>query len=96
MKTIIVNIRVKKGREADFVAATLENAGHSRRESGISRFELLQDESDPCCFALLESYRDPEAQAAHKETAHYAKWKELVEPMMAQPRTRGSYVELGR
>ena len=47
------------GGRPDFVAATLENAGHSRKESGISRFELFQDESDPCCFVLLESYPQP-------------------------------------
>jgi (4S)-4-hydroxy-5-phosphonooxypentane-2,3-dione isomerase len=65
--------------------------GRSRREPGISRFELLQDEADPSRFVLVETYRDAVAQAAHKETAHYLKWKELVEPMMAEPRTRALY-----
>ncbi len=69
--------------------------GHSRREPGITRFELLEDESDPCRFVLIEAYRDAEAQAAHKLTAHYQKWKDLAEPLMAEPRTRAVYDEIG-
>jgi quinol monooxygenase YgiN len=36
---------------------------------------------------LVEAYRTPEAPAAHKETAHYATWRDTVAPMMASPRT---------
>jgi len=86
MKTLLVQVRVIKGKEGEFVAATLE--------PGIFRFELLQDEADPSRFVLVEGYRDEAAQAAHKETAHYAKWKELVEPLMAEPRTRALYSTL--
>jgi quinol monooxygenase YgiN len=91
MSTIIVHIRVIGGREGAFIAATLENVACSLKEPGILRFELLQDEADPNRFVLVEGYRDAGAQAAHKETAHYAAWKELVEPMMAEPRTRAIY-----
>jgi quinol monooxygenase YgiN len=94
MKTLLVQVRVIKGKEGEFVAATLENAEKSRKEPGIFRFELLQDEADPSRFVLVEGYRDEAAQAAHKETAHYAKWKELVEPLMAEPRTRALYSTL--
>jgi quinol monooxygenase YgiN len=40
---------------------------------------------------LTEVYRTPEAVAAHKETAHYAKWRDAVAPMMAEPRQRAQY-----
>jgi (4S)-4-hydroxy-5-phosphonooxypentane-2,3-dione isomerase len=95
MKIVIVNIRVAEGRADDFIAATLENAGFSLEEPGIFRFELLRDEGSADRFVLVEGYRDAEAQAAHKETAHYLKWRDLVEPMMAEPRTRGVYARLG-
>ena len=94
MKVLIVHIKVSKDRVQDFIAATLENAAASRTEPGVSRFDLLQDEADPCLFALVEAYRDERAQASHKETAHYKKWKDLAEPMMAEPRTRALYAEL--
>jgi (4S)-4-hydroxy-5-phosphonooxypentane-2,3-dione isomerase len=91
---LIVNIKVSKDRIEDFIAATRENMGHSRAEPGISRFELLQDDADPSRFVLVEGYRDAAAQARHKETAHYLKWKELAEPMMAEPRSRALYSEI--
>jgi quinol monooxygenase YgiN len=31
-------------------------------------------------------YRTPEAAVAHKETTHYAAWRDAVAPMMAEPR----------
>jgi quinol monooxygenase YgiN len=94
MKILIVHIKVSKDRVQDFIAATRENAAASREEPGVARFELLQDEADPCLFVLVEAYRDEGAQAGHRETAHYKKWKELAEPMMAEPRTRALYTEL--
>jgi quinol monooxygenase YgiN len=36
---------------------------------------------------LVEAYRTTEAIAAHKETAHYAAWRDAVAPMMAEPRS---------
>ena len=35
---------------------------------------------------LVEVYRDAEASAAHKETPHYATWRDTVADMMARPR----------
>ena len=56
-------------------------------EPGIARFDLLQQSDDPSRFILVEVYRTPEAPAQHKETAHYAVWRDAVAPMMAEPRT---------
>lgn len=95
MKTVIVHIHVLPGKSEEFVAATLENQAQSRREPGIARFDLLADEADPCRFVLIESYRDAAAQAAHKETPHYAAWRDRVESLMAESRSRASYADLG-
>jgi (4S)-4-hydroxy-5-phosphonooxypentane-2,3-dione isomerase len=69
-----------------FVAATLENARQSVAEPGVIRFDLLEQADAPTRFQLIEIYRDEDAPAAHKATAHYARWRETVEPMMAEPR----------
>ncbi len=95
MTTMIVQVHVLAGKEGAFVEATLENAAASRLEPGLLRFELLQDEAEPRRFVLIEGYRDAAAQAAHRETAHYRKWRDLVEPLMAEPRTRALYREPG-
>ncbi|WP_396213049.1 putative quinol monooxygenase [Gemmatimonas sp.] len=74
-----------------FKAATLDNATHSIQEPGIVRFDVLQQQDDPTRFTLVEAYTTPDAPAAHKATAHYARWRDAVEPMMAEPRTNVKY-----
>jgi len=49
---------------------------------------------DPARFVLVEAYRTPQAPAAHKETAHYARWRDTVAPMMAGPRTSVKYANV--
>ncbi len=95
MKTLIVHIRVAEGKAEEFIAATRENVAASRREPGVARFELYRDEAEPDRFVLFEAYRSDEAQALHRETAHYAAWKSRAEPLMAEPRTRALYSEIG-
>ncbi len=82
-----VHVRVKPACAEAFLQATLENAEQSLREPGIARFDVVQDEQDPARFVLVEVYRDAQAPAAHKETAHYKKWRDAVADMMAEPRT---------
>ncbi len=75
-----------------FLAATEENAIASRDERGIVRFDVLTDRADPAHVVLVEIYRDEEAAAAHKETGHYQRWRDIVAPMMARPRQASRYV----
>jgi quinol monooxygenase YgiN len=87
-----VHVHVKPESVDAFRAATLENARNSVKEPGIARFDVIQDTEDATRFVLLEVYRTKEAPAAHKETAHYLKWRDTVAPMMAEPRTSRKYV----
>jgi quinol monooxygenase YgiN len=86
MLVVTVDVKVKAGNEAAFIAATVENAENSRREPGIAAFDLLVDKDDVAHFTLIEVYRDAQAPQAHKQTAHYEKWRKTVEPMMKEPR----------
>ena len=43
---------------------------------------------------LMEVYRDAAAQASHKETPHYHAWAATVADMLAEPRTRQSYINV--
>jgi len=86
MLIVHVHARVKPESVADFRQATIENARSSVQEPGIARFDVVQQQDDATRFVLIEVYRTPQAQAAHKETAHYAKWRDAVAPMMAEPR----------
>lgn len=94
MLIIHVQVRVKIECVEAFKAATLDNARASVREPGIARFDVVQQIDDPTRFVLVEAYRTSEAPAAHKDTAHYQKWRDTVAPMMAEPRTSVKYSEL--
>jgi quinol monooxygenase YgiN len=89
-----VQARVKpEGIEA-FRAASLENARASVGEPGVARFDVVQAADEPTRFVLVEVYRSAEAPAAHKQTAHYARWRAAVEDLMAEPRTSARYVNV--
>lgn len=87
-----VDIAVVPDQLDDFLAATEANATASRTEPGILRFDVLTDRTDPAHVVLVEVYRDEAAAAAHKETAHYATWRDTVAPMMARPRVGTRFV----
>ena len=87
MLIVHVHVHVKSDQVDAFKAATLANASASVREPGIARFDVVQQADDPTRFVLVEVYRNAAAPAAHKETAHYALWRDTVAPMMASPRT---------
>jgi autoinducer 2-degrading protein len=87
-----VDIAVVRDQLDAFLAATDANATASRQEPGILRFDVLADRTDPTHIVLVEVYRDEAAAAAHKETGHYAAWRDSVAPMMARPRVGTRYV----
>ncbi|HEY2902296.1 MAG TPA: antibiotic biosynthesis monooxygenase [Polyangia bacterium] len=89
-----VAIRVKPETVDAFRAAALANASASVKEAGVARFDVLQFADDPTRFVLAEAYRSPEAQAAHRETAHYQVWRDTVAPMMAEPRTPTKFLNV--
>jgi quinol monooxygenase YgiN len=87
MLIVHVHVHVKSECIEAFKQATLENARASMTEPGLARFDIVQRLDDPSRFVLVEVYRNDQAPAAHKETAHYQKWRETVAPMMAEART---------
>ena len=87
MLIVHVDVHVKPEFVEEFLQASLENGRHSVQEVGIARFDVLQRNDDPSRFVFVEVYRTPEAPAAHKQTAHYLKWRDTVAGMMAEPRS---------
>ena len=87
MFIVHVQVHVKPEFVDAFRQATIENARNSVQEPGIARFDVIQQEDDPARFILVEMYRSQEATVAHKETRHYAIWRDTVAEMMAEPRT---------
>jgi quinol monooxygenase YgiN len=94
MFIVHVFVHVKPDQVEAFQAASLENARHSIKEPGIARFDVIQQQDDPTRFVLVEVYRSADDPTRHKETAHYAKWRDSVENMMAEPRTSIKYTNV--
>lgn len=86
MHVTLVHIRVKPEDIDAFVTATRLNHEASIREPGNRRFDILQDPADPTRFVFYEAYATAADAAAHKQTPHYAAWRDAVAGMMAEPR----------
>lgn len=91
MLFVQVDVKVRPESVDAFKQATLTNARASLKEPGVARFDLVQDQADPCHFLLLEVYRSTKAPAEHKQTSHYQTWRDTVEGMMARPRRSAKY-----
>ncbi|HRA06573.1 MAG TPA: putative quinol monooxygenase [Propionicimonas sp.] len=91
MLIVHVVVRVIPEGVDEFIGVTKANAEASRREPGIARFDVVQSLEDPTSFVLVEAYRTDQAAVDHKETAHYAAWRDAVAPLMAEPRTALKY-----
>ena len=94
MQIVLVLVHIKPEFLEAFKQASLENASNSVKEPGIARFDVIQQSDDPTKFILVEIYKTTEALGAHKETAHYAKWRDTVAEMMAEPRQGIKYTNI--
>lgn len=94
MQIVLVHVNVKSQYVEAFKQASIDNASHSVKEAGIARFDVIQQKEDPTKFILVEVYKTAEAPAAHKETAHYARWRDTVAEMMAEPRQGIKYTNI--
>lgn len=91
MTVTIVHVEVKPEYVEDFIRVCTENHHQSVQEHGNLRFDVLQLAENPAQFALYEAYENDTAAAAHKDTAHYLKWRESVADWMVKPRTGVKY-----
>ena len=96
MSLLVLHVQIRVAPESveTFRAATLANARGSVTEPGCLRFDVVQDADDPTRFVLVEVYRDAEARAAHRETAHYLAWRKAVDHLMAETRTSRTFTNV--
>ena len=92
MQVTLVSVDVTPGDEEDFASESIANALASVEEPDNCRFDVLRAVEDPSKFLLVEIYKTESGPAAHKETDHYAQWRENVQDMMATPRSARKYV----
>lgn len=86
-----VYVHVKPEVINEFLIATKNNHSESVKEPGNLRFDLIQQADDLTRFMIYEAYESESAAAKHKTTAHYLKWKDLVNDFMFEPRVGVRY-----
>lgn len=91
MLVVHVHVHVKPEHVEAFLDATSKNAEASLKEPGVARFDVVRQVDDPTRFVLVEAYKTADAPARHKETAHYAAWRDAVADLMQSPRTSVKY-----
>lgn len=82
----LIRVYVKPQAIAAFEEATRRNHLGSVAEAGVLRFDVLRNPETKGEYLLYEVYTSYEATDAHKQTSHYAEWKEAVADMMEKPR----------
>jgi autoinducer 2-degrading protein len=94
MFVTLVHCHVKPEHADAFEDACRANCAASSREPGNVRFDFLRQADDPTRFVLYEWYVDEAAAKAHKDTPHYAEWRERTAHMFAEARYGVRYVGL--
>jgi autoinducer 2-degrading protein len=94
MLVVHVHVHVKEDKIEEFKKISLENAENSIKETGVARFDVIQQNDDESKFILNEVYKTPDAPAKHKETDQYKKWRDAVADMMAEPRYSVKFTNL--
>ena len=94
MHIVHVQVRVKPESVEAFRRATIDNARSSLGEPGVVRFDVVQRSDDPTRFVLVEVYRTRDDPQRHRETSHYAAWREAAEAMLVEPRSKVEYVNV--
>ncbi|KAJ1413368.1 hypothetical protein B484DRAFT_402055 [Ochromonadaceae sp. CCMP2298] len=72
-------MNIKPDRISDFLIAIEEDAVGSRTKEngGCLRFDVIVDTESPAKFTLYEAYKNTEAVAFHKASAHYQVWTDF-------------------
>lgn len=71
MITIIVNLKVKEDKKADFIKIMKELVENSREEEGCVSYDLYESNADSNSSVLVEHWMSQEAIDSHNKTNHF-------------------------
>ena len=86
-----VQLTVKTDNIEAFKTATLANAKETILEPGNIRFELLEDQSNPTKFVLLEIYENEDSMTKHFASGHFKAWQQTVAEFFSEPSVGSQY-----
>jgi quinol monooxygenase YgiN len=77
----VTHVDIIPPKKDDGIAALQQLAGPSRADAGNLRFEVLQQNSRPNHFTLVEIWKDHAALEGHEMAVHTTTFRELLLPM---------------
>ncbi|MBU6207945.1 MAG: antibiotic biosynthesis monooxygenase [Alphaproteobacteria bacterium] len=93
MIALIVKLDVHPEHLAAFLDAISEQAERSfNDEPGCLYFDVTQNRTNPASFIFYEVYQDDAALDAHRNTPHFARWREAADLYVV----KGSQVNIVR
>jgi quinol monooxygenase YgiN len=78
---VVTHVDVPPPKKDDCIAALKDLAAESRKESGVTRFDIFQQSSRPNHFTVVEVWRDQNAYDAHITSTHTKRFRERLTPM---------------
>ena len=85
MIVIIGKVSIQPTKLEQFLGEVNIAIEATRKEPGISRYELVQPVGEPNTFMLIEEYADEAALASHSETEHLKKLTAMLGTVLAGP-----------
>jgi quinol monooxygenase YgiN len=77
----VTHVDVIPPRKDDGVAALKQLAEDSRKDTGLVRFDVIQQANRPNHFTVVEVWTSPQAFEAHVVAAHTRRFREQLAPM---------------
>lgn len=80
-----VDIIAPGGKLDEPLALLREFAADSRKDPGVMRFELLQQDNRHNHFTIVEVWQTRDAFEAHSAADHTKRFREKIQPMLGSP-----------
>lgn len=82
---VVTHIDVMPNFAADTTKALREFASESKKDPGVIRFEVLQQDGRPNHYTIVELWRSRDAFEAHSASEHTRRFREKLHPMLGSP-----------
>jgi len=92
---VVVKVVARTEAIAQITTIVLKLAAQSRKETGCTTYEVLQDASNPEIFLLVEKWTSVAALDAHNKTAHFHEAVGNSQLLLAKPLEVGRYAAIG-
>ena len=82
---VVTHVDVTPNYTADATKALHEFAAESKKDPGVVRFEVLQQDSRANHYTIVEVWQTRQAFEAHSAAEHTKRFREKLHPMLGSP-----------